>query len=258
MQRTDDLKAEEQTLQCAEHGPYTARILEMFGVRRVPDCPECYKANQRKASDLAERQEAEKRKMIVSLNLESSGIPKRFRDKTFDNFKAENPDSARVLKIARAYADRFDERRAAGGCLVFTGLPGTGKNHLAFAIMEHAIRVHMATAYFTTVIDAVRSIRETFGQKSETTEREAISKLVSPELLVLDEVGVQGGSDYEKNVVFDVFNKRYNAMKPTILISNLTQSELTDYLGERVIDRMREGGTATLAFTWESYRGRSA
>lgn len=254
--RADDLNATVQTLQCEEHGPYTARILEMFGVRRVPECPQCYQEKQAKASDLERRQAEEKRRKLVDFNLAQSGIPERFREKSFSNFAPTNDEAARALRICKAYAERWEERKRAGGWLVFVGLPGTGKNHLAFSIMQAVIREHFATAYFATVLDAVRSIRETYGKNTDTTEREAIAKLVSPDLLVLDEVGVQGATDYEKNVLFDLFNKRYNAVKPTILISNLTQAELGEYLGERVIDRMREGGTATIAFTWESYRGR--
>ncbi|KAA6208087.1 ATP-binding protein, partial [Avibacterium paragallinarum] len=42
--------------------------------------------------------------------------------------------------------------------------------------------------------------------------------------------------------------------KPTILISNLSEDELSRYVGERIIDRMREGKGAVINFDWESYR----
>ncbi|HBH7937850.1 TPA: ATP-binding protein, partial [Escherichia coli] len=50
---------------------------------------------------------------------------------------------------------------------------------------------------------------------------------------------------------------RYERMKPTILISNQSKDELSAFIGERVIDRMNDGGGCTLAFTWDSYRSRS-
>ncbi|MDN6682437.1 MAG: ATP-binding protein, partial [Enterobacterales bacterium] len=46
--------------------------------------------------------------------------------------------------------------------------------------------------------------------------------------------------------------------RPTILISNLTREELVTFIGERVLDRMSDGGGCTLAFTWESYRSKRA
>jgi DNA replication protein DnaC len=44
-------------------------------------------------------------------------------------------------------------------------------------------------------------------------------------------------------------------MKSTILISNLAIPQLTETLGERVIDRFRDEGMV-LVFDWESYRKR--
>ena len=43
-------------------------------------------------------------------------------------------------------------------------------------------------------------------------------------------------------------------MRPTILISNLTEEELGKYIGDRIIDRMKEGQGAVIKFDWESYR----
>ncbi|EJF3060091.1 ATP-binding protein, partial [Escherichia coli] len=75
--------------------------------------------------------------------------------------------------------------------------------------------------------------------------------------LIIDEVGVQFGSDAEKLIMFEIINTRYEYMKPTILISNQSKDELSAFIGERVIDRMNDGGGCTLAFTWDSYRSRS-
>lgn len=84
-----------------------------------------------------------------------------------------------------------------------------------------------------------------------------IKRHTQPDLLIIDEVGVQFGSDAEKLILFEVINTRYESMKPTILISNLALNKLAGFIGERVIDRMKDGGGCTLAFTWDSYRSRS-
>ena len=79
-------------------------------------------------------------------------------------------------------------------------------------------------------------------------------RAAQPDLLILDEIGVQIGSEHEKLLLFDVLNGRYQQCRPTILISNLSGSDLEAYLGQRVMDRYRECG-AVLAFDWNSYRG---
>ena len=76
------------------------------------------------------------------------------------------------------------------------------------------------------------------------------------ELLVLDEIGVQFGSDAEKLIMFDIINERYEAMRPTILISNLALSGLSEFVGDRIVDRMKENGGKLMVFDWESHRGK--
>ena len=77
---------------------------------------------------------------------------------------------------------------------------------------------------------------------------------INPDLLILDEIGLQHGSEAEKIILFEILNERYMQCKPTILISNLDINDLKEYITERVIDRMREGGGQKIVFNWESNR----
>jgi DNA replication protein DnaC len=72
---------------------------------------------------------------------------------------------------------------------------------------------------------------------------------------VLDEVGVQYGTDAEKQIAFEIINTRYENLRPTIIISNLNAAELTTFIGERVMDRLKENGGRLLVFDWPSHRG---
>jgi DNA replication protein DnaC len=72
-------------------------------------------------------------------------------------------------------------------------------------------------------------------------------------LLVMDEVGVQYGTDAEKVLLFDVINRRYQDVMPTILLTNLDKAGLREYLGDRAFDRIRENGLL-VPFVWESHR----
>lgn len=65
---------------------------------------------------------------------------------------------------------------------------------------------------------------------------------------------MQFGSETEKLILFEILNGRYEHVLPTILISNLTETELIQYIGTRCHDRLQEGGGASLSFLWESYR----
>lgn len=239
-----------ETRRCAKHGDYEAKYL----MRNLwTPCPTCGEEQRKEQERIAQQQAESNRKHAIDMILGRSGIPQRFADRTLDGFKAETPEQERVLKICRAYADRFDDRLANGGGLVMCGKPGTGKTHLACGIANH-IAEKGRTSLFLSVMQAVRRVKETWGRHDGETEAEAIAKMLRPDLLILDEVGVQFGSEAEKLILFEIINGRYSDMRPTIIISNLERKELDGYLGERVIDRMGEGGGAVLAFNWDSKR----
>ena len=109
---------------------------------------------------------------------------------------------------------------------------------------------------FTTVMRAIRSVKDTWGGGSGKSETQAIAALVYPDLLILDEVGVQFGSDTEKLILFDVLNERYEKRRPTLLLSNFGVDEVQAYLGDRIFDRLREDGGEAVPFDWESQRGK--
>ena len=138
------------------------------------------------------------------------------------------------------------------------GRPGTGKNHLAMAIARYVIENHQSPVIFTTALKIAREYKSTWSKGSSRTEDEVIRYFTKPDLLIIDEVGVQFGSDAEKLIMFEIINTRYERMKPTILISNQTREELSAFIGERVLDRMSDGGGCTLSFTWDSYRSKGA
>ena len=108
---------------------------------------------------------------------------------------------------------------------------------------------------FTTVLRAVRMVKDAWGPAAQMTESQAVSRLTRPDLLILDEVGVQTGSEFERHLLSDVLNERYEHHRATLLLSNLPLAEVSAYLGERVLDRLREDGAESVVFDWESHRG---
>ena len=113
------------------------------------------------------------------------------------------------------------------------------------------------TGLFLSVSAALRIIRDAYSPRGQRTETEALALLTAVDLLVLDEVGVAiGNAATRRAMLFDVLNERYGETRPTILIGNLTSAELEDYLGERIMERLMDLGTAMVPFTWSSHRRR--
>jgi DNA replication protein DnaC len=243
-----------RTDRCNVHGEYIARNW----IRNVwSQCPACMADREARGRERAEAAEREARLAAWHKRIGGAGISARFQDRTLDNFKAENEAQRQALAIARDYAESFDARAIkTGRSLLFIGKPGTGKTHLAVGIGMHLLGKRRPVL-FTTVQRAIRRVRDTWSRGSHETESQAVATLVQPDLLILDEVGVQSGSDFEKHLLFDILNERYEERRPTLLLSNLERDEVRAYLGERVFDRLREDGGEAVGFGWDSYRGRA-
>lgn len=243
---------------CPKHGMQRVKIIKLFSSWSRPSCPVCeHEREQAKADEDQRRKahaDAERKRQRIDSMLKGSCIPPRFADRSFDTFNPPGEAAVKILDVCREYAVRFPEHLARGTGMIFCGNPGAGKSHMACAIANHVITQHGKSAVFLKTAKAIRMVKETYGKASEKTEQQAIDWFKVPDLLILDEVGVQFGTDAERYILFEIINERYEDLKPTILLSNLNVEGLKEYAGDRVLDRMRENGGRMLAFTWGSYR----
>lgn len=220
------------------------------------ECPKCMieirdaEAKKQIERDKQAALEREQRRWAAKIG--SAAIPERFKDRTLDSYVAKTSGQKKALAFAREYAENFDQVMRTGRSAVFVGKVGTGKTHLAVGIAL-SIMQQQKSPVFVTVQRLIRRVKDSWRTKEET-ETEVINAFALPDLLILDEVGVQFGSEFEKQVLFDVLNERYEKLKPSILLSNIPSEQLSDYLGERVTDRLRENGGALIGFNWDSYR----
>lgn len=250
---------------CPTHGAVEVKIFDVSG--NGWNEPECQKCKELAESEKAEQAALDKkvrlanaRRKQIEKTLGDSGIPKRFLNKSFNDFVPENDTAKNRRDVCYDYAFNFPENRKAGRSLIFCGTTGTGKSHLSCAIANYIIENHSienrgCTAVFMKVSKAIRKVKETYSRDSKMSEQEAINWFRTPDLLILDEVGVQFGTEAEKYILFEIINERYENMLPTILLSNLALKGIIEYVGERVVDRMKEGGGNVLIFDWKSHRG---
>lgn len=246
---SDVLKREKETraATCPEHGDYVStNLFRSFWSK----CPECDAQKQRER-DAAEREARAKEAAAKHQRmLNAAAIPARFIGRSFDDFIADADDKRHALTVLRDYAENFAEHSRKGLGLILGGKPGTGKSHLAGAVLQALLSPDVR---YITCMDMIRAVRETWRRDSERSEGELLRYFECLDLLVIDEIGAQYGSEGEQQIVFDVLDRRYRELRPSILMTNQNPAGLKAFVGERTYDRLRETCT-WVPFEWESYR----
>lgn len=252
------LSARIQPAECVKHGAFEQKVTLAFGKEFASHCPECTRLAKEEQAAADEAKRAYERRVRTAEKLGEALIPKRFAKRTLENYAAETEGQKRALSFCRHYVKTFDAIRETGRCMVLIGKPGTGKTHLGAAIANELLHKTSRTAVYRTVGSILQAIRSTYDRNSERNEADILSSLIEPDLLVLDEVGVgkEQPSDFELTTLFSIINGRYEQELPTIVISNLDAAELPKAMGERCVDRLREGNLIVVPFNWDSHRAK--
>jgi DNA replication protein DnaC len=218
---------------CDKHGRSPANSVDAKGNVRwyQPGCPLCRKHDQTLA--------------LVA----NADISPRFMECTFENYRTENPGQTRALKTCRDYAENFKANLKAGRCLIMRGNPGTGKNHLSAAIMKEVLKQN-----FTTLRIKANAFLDEYWAKDFSEREPWMKRIGNVDLLVIDEIGRTSNGKAANDAFFRLIDSRYEAMKPTIVISNLSREEMIDIMGHAAYDRLGEGGGSAIEFKWGSAR----
>jgi DNA replication protein DnaC len=226
---------------CPLHGEYLANQVWLSGqIKEVSECPECFKLKEaRRAIDeeKARKEEAERNR---KQRIVETRMPLEYQTKDFSTFIQETDSQKAAFKLARRFVKGWEKAKAGGYGLLFLGSCGTGKTHLACAIMIELLKEY-AFSYprYYKASEIFSAVRSTYQAGASTNEEETLKFFSSIQLLVIDEVGVQKGSEAEKRILFSILDNRVTSNKPSILLSNLGPKALEELLGDRLYDRIR-------------------
>lgn len=241
------------------HGAYTAAKVEQFdGTQAQRGCPRCRwealnladAGSEARSVALAAKQAERVNELLIG-----SGITPRFVGCTLDSYRADgNSAMETALSVCRGYVNAFEKHYDAGRCLLLLGNVGTGKTHLASAMVQEIIRRYVATAIIVPAGEVIRVAKGSMDRSAGYSEQDVLAELASADLLVLDEIGAQAGTEYERGLFHEIIDRRYQLVLPTVVVSNLSADKLANYIGERALDRLRQGGGLMAGFTWDSLR----
>lgn len=184
-------------------------------------------------------------KEIARLTM-AAGISKRFMNRMFETFKVTK-DNKKAYEIAKDYAEQYP---VIDGLLI-NGTCGTGKTHLAVAIL-HAILDKGYPGLFVTVPDLLAEIRKSYNTDHDSDK---IKKIMAAKFLVLDDLGAEKTTDWVQEQLYMIINYRYEYELPTIITSNLDIGQLAQKVGERTTSRLLEMCTG-VKLNGEDYRAK--
>lgn len=185
-----------------------------------------------------------------------AGLSKRAVQQRFRNYQVDEGQKE-AFQAARQFAKEYIERKNDGTGLLLIGGVGSGKSHLAAAIInavvdyiqipdssaEHSSDglfcglLPYCDAYFVGTVPLLEQLRSSYDSDGGT--RQIMEQCQKAGLLVLDDVGAEKTTDWARERLFEIIDYRYNDCAPVVITTNSNINELRQKLGDRICDRIR-------------------
>ena len=170
-----------------------------------------------------------------------SGLHKEMLNRmTFERFvlKRYNLDSQGQSSLEAAYTAATDFAKTLEGWLLITGSHGSGKTHLAVAVVEKCIRKGYPSL-FSFVPDLLDHLRAAFSPDSPVRYDQLFDQVKSVPLLILDDLGAESSTSWAKEKLYQIVVHRHNARMPTVITTYLSMEEIRavqPHLASRLLD----------------------
>lgn len=213
------------------HTPRQASV-ELGGTLFHPCCI-CQCQSEARELELAKEKQLQEQQRIA--RLKANGLQDAsLRQFTFANDTGINPE----MQKAHSYVEHWPEMKATATGLLLWGNVGTGKSFfagcIANALLDQGVPVLMTN--FSRILNALT------GMFSDDRNK-YIDSLNHYSLLIIDDLGIERGTEYALEQVFNVIDARLRSNLPLIVTTNLTLDELkhpADLAHERIYSRVLE------------------
>lgn len=171
-------------------------------------------------------------------------------------------------ETAAAMLGWLNNNRPVKNWLILYGDYGTGKSHLAAAIIREAIDRGFTNCYFRGWVHYLQRLQWSWsrdeGDREAEKEADIVRELQQGQIVVIDDLDKRTPSEWVRSSLYSVLHYRYEADLPTILTFNYGPDDadpkargrlaLEAYLGRAVLDRLIESAYDVIEFAGPSYR----
>lgn len=139
-------------------------------------------------------------------------------------------------------------KNGSGPVLILLGDRGTGKT-----VMATWMAGMLGFGCYTKAFDLFADIKKTYAANAKTTEDQVLRRYYQAGFLVIDEAQERKESEWENTILTNLIDKRYDALKPTVIIANLKEEALNGCLGASILSRAQRTAGGLVVCDWPAY-----
>lgn len=175
---------------------------------------------------------------VAEAKLLDSEIGVLAKKQSFDNFSfdyysgTDRENIQRNFASLKAFAEEFGKDSSESWLLM--GETGLGKTHLTTSVGAVVIR-----RGYDVVYRSMQGLMDDFERTQfHGGDPEEVQKYYSSDLLIIDDLGAEMTTQFTVSSLYNVVNTRINAGLPTLISTNLTQSQLRERYTDRITSRL--------------------
>lgn len=184
----------------------------------VQICPHC---------DKGKAIAAEQRERRIQRLFGEAKLPPKFTEARLEDF-TDKPTLIDQVKLSLA----------AGRGVVLWGRRGTGKSHLAGAIIRRKLS-ECVPSLFVYVPELLGRVRDSYSGRGPSAY-ELVEAVRTIDFLVLDDLGKENATGWAREQLDIIVNHRYNWNLQTVCTSNLNRKGLEEQIGDAAVSRLAE------------------
>ena len=174
-------------------------------------------------------------------------IPERYKWKFVDDFQMTAPDGTHIelagTVYQRIHQDLIEAAEEPKRGYLLQGNPGTGKTLMGcIALNELMLRWTKSGRFLSLSRTYFQKLRDTYSADSERYGHtwSMLEELCNMPYLVIDDFGIQRGTEWEIEMLYDLVDARYGDQRFTVVTTNQPLDELKNLADGRIYSRLVE------------------